>query len=162
MKKTSFLFVFVIALLSILFGQEIPYNTSPDWESNPGKIGTGLGIADINGDGWKDIIVANGNDILRNHVEIYYNQGYGVFNTAPDWVSADVDYHGHLAVGDVNKDGWIDVAVSVYIGAAGFSEPGKIKVYYNNEGELEANPSFVSDGFYTFSCAFGDADGGGS
>ncbi|MEZ5084095.1 MAG: T9SS type A sorting domain-containing protein [Bacteroidales bacterium] len=55
----------------------------------------------------------------------------------------------------------MDVAVSVYIGPAGFSEPGKVKVYYNNGGELESTPSFESYEYFTFSCALGDADGDG-
>jgi len=134
---------------------------SPDWESNVEGVSTGLGLADINGDGWKDIIVANGNDIARQHLVVYYNQGDGTFPVTPDWQSDDVDYHGHLAVGDVNGDGWIDVAVSVYIGENGFSDPGKVKVYYNQGGELEGTPSFQSYKFYTFSCALGDADGDG-
>ncbi len=83
------------------------------------------------------------------------------FQHYPDWQSDDIDYHGHLAVGDVNKDGWPDVAVSVYIGPGGFSDPGKVKVYYNQGGELEGTPSFESYEFYTFSCAFGDMDQNG-
>ncbi|OQX72296.1 MAG: hypothetical protein B6D61_14240, partial [Bacteroidetes bacterium 4484_249] len=64
-------------------------------------------------------------------------------------------------MGDINLDGWIDVAVSVYIGPAGFGDPGKVKVYYNESGELEGTPSFESYNYYTFSCALGDADGDG-
>ena len=142
--------------------QHIPYPVFPDWESAPnGHIATGLGLADINGDGWKDIIAANGNDIQRQHLVVYYNQGDGNFALNPDWQSADIDYHGHLAVGDLNKDGWMDVAVSVYIGPTGFNSPGKLKIYFNNEGVLEETPSFESYDFYTFSCAMGDADADG-
>ena len=144
------------------FTQNIPYPLVPDWESTPsGMVSTGLGLADINGDGWKDIIVANGNDMQRQHLVVYYNLGDGSFNSVPDWQSQDIDYHGHLAVGDLNADGWPDVAVSVYIGPTGFNSPGKLKIYYNNEGVLEDTPSFESEEFYTFSCAMGDADGDG-
>jgi hypothetical protein len=142
--------------------QSFPYSTTPDWQSTPaGHIATGLGLADINGDGWKDIIVANGNDIQLQHLVVYYNAGDGTFSSMPDWQSDDTDYHGHLAVGDIDKDGWIDVAVSVYIGSSGFGDPGKVKVYYNTGGELEGTPSFVSYSFYTFSCSLGDADADG-
>ena len=158
----SKVFFFWIIFSSVsLFPQEIPFSQFPDWESAPGGRSTGLGLADINGDGWKDIIVADGNDMARQHLVVYYNQGDGTFPADPDWQSDDIDYHGHLAVGDVNKDGWPDVAVSVYIGPGGFSNPGKVKVYYNQGGELEKTPSFESYEFYTFSCAFGDADGDG-
>jgi len=156
----------IIICISILLciklsAQDIPYNQYPDWESTTGHVATGLGIADINNDGWNDLVVANGNDIHRQHLVVYYNRGDGTFNTIPDWESEDIDYHGHLAVGDINSDGYIDVAVSVYLGPDGFGDPGKVKVYYNQNGELEANPGFESFPFYTFSCAFGDADGDG-
>ncbi|MDD5507681.1 MAG: FG-GAP-like repeat-containing protein [Bacteroidales bacterium] len=142
--------------------QTIPYNLYPDWESTPqGHVATGLGVADINGDGWKDIIAANGNDIDRQHLVVYYNQGDGTFPLVPDWQSFDVDYHGHLAVGDINRDGWLDVAVSVYLGQYGWGSKGKVKVYYNTGGELETTPSFQSNPFYTFSCSLGDADADG-
>ena len=153
--------IFLISNLKI-FSQNIPYPLTPDWESTPtGHIATGLGLADINNDGWKDLIVANGNDIERQHLVVYYNNGDGTFPSLPDWESDDIDYHGHLAVGDINLDGWIDVAVSVYIGPSGFGDPGKVKVYYNESGELEGTPSFESYNYYTFSCALGDADGDG-
>ncbi|MCX6233543.1 MAG: T9SS type A sorting domain-containing protein [Bacteroidetes bacterium] len=154
--------VLIVFLPFISFAQEIPYNLNPDWQSTPlSQVATGLGLADINGDGWKDIIVANGNDQARQKLVVYYNNGDGTFPLAPSWQSSDVDYHGHLAVGDINKDGWNDVAVSVYLGPSGFGSPGKVKVYYNQGGQLESSPSFVSDPFYTFSCALGDADADG-
>jgi len=142
--------------------QTIPYNTAPDWISTAGgQYATGLGLADINGDGFKDLVVANGNDMARQRLSVYYNQGDGTFPLLPDWQSADIDYHGHLACGDLNGNGNIDVVVSVYIGPAGFSSPGKIKIYYNQGNELESLPSFESEAFYSFSCALGDADGDG-
>ena len=162
MKSLIGLIAIVALMNGILFSQDIPFATSPDWESAPdGQIATGLGLADINGDGWKDLVVANGNDIQLQRLSVYHNLGDGTFSDYPDWESADIDYHGHLSVGDIDKDGWVDVAVSVYIGPGGFSEPGKVKVYYNTGGELESNPSFESYEFYTFSCALGDADGDG-
>ncbi|MBN2174791.1 MAG: T9SS type A sorting domain-containing protein [Bacteroidales bacterium] len=164
MKSKYFNFATCFILILQLTGraQSIPYPPSPDWESTPsGHIATGLGLADINNDGWKDLVVANGNDIQRQHLVVYYNNGVGTFPLTPDWQSDDIDYHGHLAVGDINLDGWIDVAVSVYIGESGFNDPGKVKVYYNQGGELEGTPSFESYEYYTFSCALGDADGDG-
>ncbi len=152
----------LLIISNVIFAQEIPFETTPDWESAAqGRISTGLGLADINQDGYKDIIVADGNDINIQHLVVYYNNGDGTFPVSPDWESDDIDYHGHLAMGDFNNDLLIDVAVSVYIGHSGFSSPGKLKVYYNTGTELENTPSFVSQEFYNFSCATGDADGDG-
>lgn len=158
----QFLAIWLVILTNILAAQVVPYNIIPDWVSTAnGHYATGLGLADINGDGWKDLIVANGNDMARQHLVVYYNLGDGTFPLNPDWQSDDIDYHGHLAVGDLDHDGDMDVVVSVYIGESGFSSPGKIKIYYNQGVELESSPGYTSDPFYTFSCALGDADGDG-
>jgi hypothetical protein len=158
--KKLILFILVITVLSA--GAQIPFPPTPSFETSPqDHYGTGLGIADINGDGWKDIIVANGNDIQRQRLVVYYNQGDGTFPLLPDWQSADVDYHGHLSAGDIDNDGDVDIAVSVYLGPGGFGDKGKAKIYYNTGTQLESTPSFETQNFYSFSCALGDADGDG-
>ena len=157
---------FSIILFLFLFSQiysQLPFPQNPDWISTDiTSVSTGGAFADINQDGWLDFVVANGNDISRQRLVVYFNNGNGTFPTTPNWQSTDIDYHGHLDVGDVNADGWPDVAVSVYIGPSGFGSPGKVKLYLNNAGTLSSNPDWVSgDMVYTFSCAFGDADGDG-
>jgi len=153
----------ILFLLVITIQPQVPFNTTPDWTSTDiSSVSTGGAFADINQDGWLDFVVANGNDISRQKLAVYYNDGAGNFPVTPDWQSSDIDYHGHLDVGDVNADGYPDVAVSVYIGPSGFSSPGKVKLYLNNAGTLSSNPDWTSgDMVYTFSCAFGDADGDG-
>ncbi|MBS4034205.1 MAG: T9SS type A sorting domain-containing protein [Ignavibacterium sp.] len=159
----NILFTAVIVLNFSISYSQVPYNLTPNWISTDVTArSTGGMFADINQDGWLDYVVANGNDMARQRVAVYYNNGNGTFPTTPSWQSADIDYHGHLDVGDVNGDGYPDVAVSVYIGPTGFNSPGKVKLYLNNNGTLSSNPSWVSaDNFYTFSCAFGDANGDG-
>ena len=161
MKNLSIIFLFYF-LSSNIFSQ-VPCPQNPDWISTDvTSVSTGGAFADINQDHWLDFIVANGNDISRQKLVVYSNTGTGSFPATPNWQSTDIDYHGHLDVGDINGDGWPDVAVSVYIGPTGFTSPGKVKLYLNNNGTLSANPDWVSaDQFYTFSCAFGDADGDG-
>ncbi len=140
----------------------VPYSTTADWESYPGGVTTGGAFVDIDGDGFLDLLVANGNDILRQHLEVYLNDGAGGYSTNPDWQSADIDYNGHIAVGDVDRDGWPDVAVAVFLGPAGFGDPGHVKLYRNLGGTLESTPSWrSSDSFASFAVDFGDADGDG-
>jgi hypothetical protein len=161
MKK--YLLVILLIVTSFEYYSQVPFNQNPNWISTDvSSVSTGGAFVDINRDGWLDFVVANGNDMARQRVVVYYNNGNGTFPTTPSWQSADIDYHGHLDVGDVNGDGWPDVAVSVYIGAGGFNTPGKVKLYLNNNGTLSSNPDWFSgDNVYTFSCAFGDANGDG-
>ncbi len=152
------------ALLLFVFpaAGQIPLPATPTWISTDQDYSTGAALVDINQDGWLDLVVANGNDMARQHLVVYYNRKDGTFSETPDWQSDDIDYNGHIAVGDVNGDGYPDVAVSVYLGPTGFSERGYVKLYMNQHGTLESKPSWRSaDSLYTFSCAFGDANGDG-
>lgn len=160
MKKNYLLILFFA--FSIICKAQFPYTLNPSWISQEANAySTGLALVDINNDGWKDIVIANGNDMAKEHLVVYYNKTDGTFANVPDWSSADIDYHGHIAAGDFNKDGFTDIAVSVYIGNSSFTLPGKLKVYYNNAGVLESNPSFISEPIYTFSCNTADMDADG-
>lgn len=161
-NKGIAVFCILLFLTKMMHSQNIPYKLQPDWQSVAGgKYATGLWIADMNNDSWKDLVVANGNDMARQSVEIYYNNGDGTFPTSPQWQSDDIDYHGHLCCGDLDKNGFLDIVTSVYIGAAGFNDSGKIKIYYNYTGEPQKTPAFTSIPMYSFSCTLGDADGDG-
>jgi len=104
MKKFISIILFFIPFLQLY--SQVPFLQNPDWISTDvSSVSTGGAFADINMDGWLDFVVANGNDISRQKVVVYYNNGDGTFPTSPNWQSADIDYHGHLDVGDVNEDG---------------------------------------------------------
>jgi hypothetical protein len=160
MKQTGSCIVASLIFITSVKAQ-VPFITSPTWQSaDVASYSTGAAWADINKDGWLDLVVADGNDIARQHVKVYLNSSRGSLPAMPSWQSADIDYHGHLSVGDVNNDGYPDVAVSVYLGVGGGK--GKLKLYVNRSGTIESTPSWASrDSFSTFSCAFGDANGDG-
>jgi hypothetical protein len=139
----------------------IPLPATPDWESTPnGQYETGLGVADLDGDGWVDLVVSSGNDMARQRVLVYRNDGAGGYPANPTWTSSDIDYHGHLDLADVDGDGILDCAVAVYLGPAGFGSKGRGKLYSGlGDGTFSANPVWQSaDTFYCFSLAFGDID----
>ncbi len=161
MKKIYFL-IFILLTISYITNAQIPYNTSPVWiSSDNGAYSTGCAWVDLNKDGWLDLVTADGNDMARQKLSVYYSNN-GTLPAVPSGQSTDIDYNGKLSIGDVNGDGWPDVAVSVYIGPGGFGTKGKVKLYLNNNGILSSTPDWISgDSVYTFSCAFGDADGDG-
>lgn len=139
----------------------IPYATEPLWVSTDTLVATGAAFGDLDGDGLMDLVISNGNDIYEEPETVYFNLG-GTLESAPSWSSLDHDYSGHLSLGDVDNDGDLDVAVANYIGSqTGFTTTFS-KMYLNHDGQLESEPSWVSeDLFNSFSVAFGDYDGDG-
>ncbi|MCB9765893.1 MAG: VCBS repeat-containing protein [Alphaproteobacteria bacterium] len=130
----------------------------PGWTSTEPGYGTGAGWGDIDGDGDPDLIIAYGNDMHRGPLAVYLNQD-GVLEESASWTSAEDHYYGHLAVGDVNGDGAVDVAVSRFLGDGRFGDPGGVEVFLNNGGALEDRPAWEApELFYSFSCALGDVD----
>lgn len=136
---------------------QLPYGFSPDWRSADRNYATGGQFADIDRDGWLDWVVSNGNDMRRERVAVYYNRG-GVLETSPSWTSSDIAYHGHLTIGDLNQDGWLDVVVAILLPEGG---PG-VKIYFNQQGRFSSSPDWVSTvSFYGWHPALGDPDGDG-
>ncbi|MFC2173176.1 FG-GAP repeat domain-containing protein [Acidobacteriota bacterium] len=163
-RSSSIAFLCLFLLLADISLAGMPFPTTPDWVSTDvTSVSTGGALVDLNRDGWLDLVVSNGNDIARQPLAVYYNRGDGTFPDRPDWLSENRDYHGYLTAGDVNDDGWPDVAVSVYLGRNGFSAPGWAALYLNDgTGRLSSTPDWEStDHFYTFAVAFGDADSDG-
>jgi len=138
-------------------------DATPDlhWPSM-GFFSTGLAVVDLDGDGMRDIVISNGNDVSPQPLVVHESLD-GQFFPWPSWYAADFDHHGDLAVGDVNGDGWVDVAVSVMFGHDRRIQGGGVKIYMNREGTLEERPSFrtpeVGSGYLTAGCALGDVDG---
>ncbi|MCS6966072.1 MAG: VCBS repeat-containing protein [Candidatus Kapabacteria bacterium] len=152
----------VLALWNGVVWSQVPYDRNPQWESAPqGFYATGLALADMDGDVFPELVVSCGNDMARQPVCLYSNQA-GQLQQLPSWCSADSGYHGHLAVADVDGDGWLDVAVTEYLGAGGFGSPGGVKLYRNHYGRLEPLPGWrARESFPSFRCAWGDVDGDG-
>ena len=136
------------------------YSPTPNWVSNNPHFSTGAALDDFNKDGWLDLVVADGNDMAKGKVNVYYNNGDGTFPTTADWQSADTGYNGHLDVADVNGDGWPDVAVS-YLGTSDSFGP-IARLYLNNDGVLSSSPDWTSDIIgNAFSVDFGDMNNDG-
>ncbi len=134
------------------------YHATPDWRTAQSPFSTGAALVDLNRDGWLDLVIANGNDMSRGHVEVYYNRGDGTFATTPDWESGDIAFNGHLDVADVNGDGWPDVVVAVLLNENG--PPAKI--YMNHDGTLSSLPEWTAAEIApSFMVAFADANGDG-
>ncbi len=139
---------------------QIPYNTFPDWSSSESTdYGTGCDLADINGDGWLDLAVSNGNDMAMAPNYVYTNN-LGMLPTSASWSSENNNFSGHCELADIDDDGHPELMVTNYI-SPGW-EPGSIHIYDNIDGVLEATPSWeTAEPVYSFRATFGDPDGDG-
>ncbi len=142
-----------------LSGQDV-YNPTPDWVSSDEHYSTGAALADMDRDGWLDLVVSNGNDMAIERVAVYYNNGDGTFPSYPNWSSQDKGENGHLDVADVNGDGWPDVAVARLVETS--SGSCAARVYLNNNGTLSSLPDWTSaEDARAFGVAFGDINNDG-
>jgi len=143
----------------------IPLETSPSWRSLESRepsidyYSTGAVFGDIDGNGFLDLVISNGNDMFKAPNFVYFNHN-GKLDTTAGWVSANSEYSGHCALGDIDKDGYLELAVSNYINTGW----GKtvIQLYDNVNGSLSTSPTWSSaDSMHSFACSFGDANGDG-
>jgi len=160
-KRLVIFFIACIIVFSANFiSAQIPYEFIPDWLSVENTAyGTGCDFGDINRDGWLDLAVSNGNDMAMSPNYIYVNEN-GVLPNQATLVSLDSLYSGHCEFGDLNGDGYPEIMVANYISPDW--RPGSVQVYYNNQGNPEEIPSWVTaDSIYCFRATFGDPDGDG-
>ncbi len=136
------------------------YHTTPDWVSADTQVSTGGALVDLNGDGWLDLVVANGNDMAQQRLVVYHGLADGSLPALPSWQSADLAYNGHLDVADVNGDGWPDVAVA-YLGEFSTIAP-VARLYLSNAGTLSSTADWSADvSGNAFGLAFGDLNNDG-
>ena len=135
------------------------YPSLPNWVSANPAYSTGAALADINQDGWLDIVISDGNDMQPGTLNVYYNMN-GSFSVVADWQSADYAYNGHVDVADVNGDGWPDVAVS-HLGEYSTTAP-IARLYLNNQGVLSSTADWFADVVgNAFGVDFGDMNNDG-
>jgi hypothetical protein len=121
------------------------FNETPIWTSAHVEDTESIEFADLNKDGYPDLVCGIRGPIGENY--IYMNTG-GVMGAEPYWTAPAGNTEDVDCV-DVNNDGWLDVA---------FSQDTKI--YLNNKGEISES-SFGLVGHYDHSIDFGDIDGDG-
>ena len=133
-----------------------------------GDFKVGLALADINGDGYEDMVLANGYDMAPQQLKVYYNHpergkdSGNYFNPWPDWSSEEVAYMNGLAVGDINGDGGLDVAVAVAFDFSRETATGGVRVFFNRGGKLEPKSSYqTAGGAMPMDCALADLDADG-
>ena len=72
----------------------------------------GVSVGDFNRDGWQDLFVVTGGEAPDR---LYLNRGDGTFREAAERAGVAAVHRGHgSVVGDVDKDGWLDIYVTSF------------------------------------------------
>ena len=129
-------------------GRKTSYTTAGGVTSNA----RGVGVVDLNGDGWDDIVTASRS---INNMSIFLNNGDGTFAAA---VAKESGGNGEtsIAIADANNDGLLDVFCGT------FNSPQAIIVLLSDgNGGLTAKPP-VGCGGRAWQIVVGDFNGDGN
>lgn len=135
-----------------------------------GSLGGALaGAGDVNGDGYDDILIGaySGNGYVR----LYFGSATGPGPT-PDWSLTHDQPLAHFAsevagAGDVNGDGFDDIAIGAPYWTSAFLRQGRALVFLGSATGPSADPDWVMEGetvgdWFGWSVAgIGDVDGDG-
>ena len=142
--------------------------TGSSYSNNRGRSITSAG--DVNGDGFTDIIYGaqnhdtGGSEAGRAYVH-YGGPSGGIGSSAKANVhptdEVDADFGRAVTqVGDINGDGYHDIAVGAPGADAGGTDRGKVFIYLGEPGGIEASPSTTLSGTINNE-AFGQSVTGG-
>ncbi len=130
-------------------------DTIPAWISTDQRSTTDVKFADINKDGYVELLAANGNESYVPSV-IYMNSETGL-QTTPSWISNDAAWTVGAAFHDVDGDGDLDLAFANQGNSVIPTKP--IQIFFNNNGNLSNTPGYSSaDEMITNTVAFADID----
>jgi len=158
--KKILTFTSILLLMSIALGSQaqFSFSSNPVWQVSK-SYPTGLGWADFDHNGFPDVVVSVGLDIVNGPTLIYNNEN-GTLPADPGWSSTYLAPGCGLYLNDFDKNGDVDIAVA----SLGLISNGMLPVpnylFYNQNG-LSPNPGWLSLPGNSFSCTGGDINGDG-
>lgn len=137
----------------LYFGGD-PMDTIPDMSFHVNGVVLPKECRDLNGDGIIDFTITGGDTILMVEVVYLFFGGPSLDNqpdmmfTKNDTISWPGGYYGkYISMGDINGDGWYDLAVGADLYTPADYGSGKIYVYYGGP-DMDNVEDFSITGFY--------------
>jgi len=155
-----------IGSVSIFLGNgDGTFQAAVDYASG-GEYAAGVALADINGDGKLDLLVANQIDGNGNWMDgsvagVLLGNGDGTFQPAASYSSGDVE-GSSIVVADANGDGKPDLLMANACADNYNCYTGAVSVFVGNgDGTLRAGVDYNVNGWVSFSVATADVNGDG-
>jgi RHS repeat-associated protein len=165
----------------VYHGSATGLSSTADWTADGGQAGASFGFsvataADVNGDGYADVIIGapNYSDSLSEEGQafVYYGSAGGLSSSA-DWTAtggqagAGFGYAVSTA-GDINGNGYADILIGApFYDTSGLTNAGQASLYQGSVNGLSSTASWVATGdkanvwFGAALTTAGDANGDG-
>jgi flagellin-like hook-associated protein FlgL len=125
--------------------------------STEGNTSYDLELADLNGDGFLDLITAGRNDGWDGYATVRLGAGDGTFGAATTYSTEDAVSKA-LQIGDVNGDGFLDMITSGYNNSSQGYATIRLGV---GDGTFGASVSYSAEATYSQAVTLGDLNGDG-
>src|SRR5438552_5925136 len=129
-----------------------------------GQTPYSVAVADVNGDGKPDVVVANqcaSSDCTNGTVGVLFGQGNSTFGRVVSYESGGYQA-SWVAVADVSGDGRPDLLVANQCASSNNCANGTIGVLLQNaDGSFQTAVSYPSGGYYAYSLGVSDVNGDG-
>ena len=165
-----FILIYLLIFISLTFATQTYLNESQRWEQNLTKIYmSSLVWGDLNNDNYPDLIVTGVGGINYYISKVYINNGTNLIENSTWEQNLTAVSYGSIALGDIDNDGDLDLALSGCEGQAqyveGCLEGSRIVtlIYINNGTTLTESSQWQNNltGVYRSALTFGDVDNDG-
>jgi len=143
----------------VYFNRDGALENEPSWQSSDQHHSSEVAIADVDGDGYNDLVVARGGFSYDPSV-VYFGAADGLA-TAPGWQSAQSAWAVGMTLVDIDGDGDLDLVTANQ--GNGTSDPYRPLYLFRNDGHgFATTPDWQSaEAAVQNSVAAGDLDGDG-
>jgi uncharacterized protein (UPF0548 family) len=155
-----------IGSISIFLGNgDGTFQAAVDYASG-GEYASGVALADINGDGKLDLLVANQVDSSGNWMDgsvasVLLGNGDGTFQPAASYASGDVE-GSSIVVADTNRDGKPDLIMANSCADEYVCNTGAVSIFLGNgDGTVRSGINYNVNGWVSFSVTMADVNGDG-